>query len=192
MTRHGTRAQSGAAASTTATVEALVGLFSVIRITLSDDSTADARSSAASAQTGASLQPLKCCVSIQQLAFLLTTHAMVLYAGAGSVQNSSEALIALEGLQRLAVALPDQPSQEAQKPQEKPLPSRHDAPNAQVITSTCRTWFTILTSCRPAHVDLLTDIIYLNNLKILCKFAGAEQVQGQQRCCVAGEHSDTP
>ncbi|KAK9915923.1 hypothetical protein WJX75_006066 [Coccomyxa subellipsoidea] len=102
MTRHGTRAQSGAAASTTATVEALAGLFSVIRITLSDDSTADARSSPASAQTGA-----------------------------GSVQNSSEALIALRGLQRLAVALPDQPSQEAQKPQEKPLPSRHDAPNTQ-------------------------------------------------------------
>lgn len=77
MTRHGTRAQSGAAASTTATVEALAGLFSVIRITLSDDSTADARSSAASAQTGASLQPLKCTVSDQQLVFLFDTNGAV-------------------------------------------------------------------------------------------------------------------
>ena len=59
MTRHGTRVQSGAAASTTATVEALAGLFSVIRITLNDDSTADAQSSDASAQTGADLRILE-------------------------------------------------------------------------------------------------------------------------------------
>lgn len=45
MTQHGERVQSGAAASTSAIVEAMHGLFSVICITLNDESTADARTS---------------------------------------------------------------------------------------------------------------------------------------------------
>ena len=53
MTRHGERLQTGAAASATALVEALKGLFSVICITLSDESTAAARSTGVTAQQSA-------------------------------------------------------------------------------------------------------------------------------------------
>ncbi|CAL8470133.1 g9675 [Coccomyxa elongata] len=108
MTRHGERLQTGAAASATALVEAVNGLFSVICITLSDESTATARSTGVAAQQS---------------------------AGGEDVQSSSDALKALEGLQRLAVApLPHQagqgePPPEAPRLPQQKTPARQGAPS---------------------------------------------------------------
>ncbi len=145
MTRHGTREQSGAAASTTATVEALAGLFSVICITLSDDSTADARSAAANAARSAGVQQLTVLIvrfkvgSSPFLArpsleedFCLTNACL---PGGERIQSSSDALVALKGLQQLAVAVPGQHPGQDQKALEVPVSSRRDAPNAQVTLS---------------------------------------------------------
>ncbi len=130
MTRHGERLQTGAAASATALVEAVIGLFSVICVTLSDESTATARSTGVVAQQSAgqtyilphhildsSIEGVVCILSLG------TPSKDVPLSGGEDVQSSSDALKALQSLQRLAVApLPHQAGQGEPPPEAPRLP----------------------------------------------------------------------